>query len=689
MNFRRCITALAILTLFVGLAAAQTSGTGGGTAMTCNTVAQVTPTIRNEGIADMVGDVVITCQGGPAIAVGQAIPQGNIVVSLTAPVTSRLQNNANPAGANGTPSESILMIDEPNSGLPGPVPGFGPNEAINICPTPTTGCGAYSQSAVVTIGGTTYAYPVASASATAITPTYNTYQGNVTGNTVSFQGVPFLPPASAGVVRVYRITNIRVNATGVGGSLVSGLGQVQAYISTNGASTLPISQAAVTVAFVSSSLKTSVTSGSTKFTQCNANGVTVGTSIIPVGNVALLNFSEQIPNAFKTRIAPFAGGSSYIGTSSAGRNDATGAVSQYFYPQQTVPGQLYSSESGLILPLGSGNNNTVQAGLADFGTRLKAVFANLPSGATVYVSQSNVLSFSTAATSSAIGGYIVPQPSYATFTTSSETGGFSFGNSPGVSNIVIAGSPATSTAPAGPTVIIPAVALSGANPTAIWEVVNTNTSQQETFTFAVYIAYAPNVTANTPTLSILAPTVPPAVPAAGSPSVTMSYAPTSASSTNVPRFIPTGDTVPWGIVQMVPCQTILLFPFVTTQAGFDTGIAISNTSSDPFGTPTSSGTCSLNFYGQNAPTTAPVIGPIAVGTPDPSKAAFIASSLAPGFQGYLFATCNFQYAHGFAYITSGSLGTPSVTSMGYLALVVNNGTTVSRVGAVTAETLNN
>ena len=87
MNFRRWITALAVVTLFVGLAAAQTSG--GGTALTCNTVAQVTPTIRSEGLTEEVGDIVITCQGGTYVALNTAIPQGNIVISLTAPVTSK------------------------------------------------------------------------------------------------------------------------------------------------------------------------------------------------------------------------------------------------------------------------------------------------------------------------------------------------------------------------------------------------------------------------------------------------------------------------------------------------------------------------------------------------------------------------------------------------------------------------
>ena len=218
MNFRRWITALAVMTLFVGLAAAQTSG--GGTALTCNTVAQVTPQLRSEGITEEVGDIVITCQGGTNTAVNTAIPQGNIVISLTAPVTSRLASGSAPAGAAGQPSEAILMVDEPNSGLSGPVPSFGPGAPIAVCPTPGSGCTEYATS----VAGTGGTYIVATNTVGGTTAGYNVFQGNVAGNTVSFQGIPFLPPVTNGVVRVYRITNIRVNATSAGSSVVSGVG---------------------------------------------------------------------------------------------------------------------------------------------------------------------------------------------------------------------------------------------------------------------------------------------------------------------------------------------------------------------------------------------------------------------------------------------------------------------------------
>jgi len=630
MNFRRWITALAVLTLFAGLAAAQTSGTGGGAVMTCSTVAQVTPTIRSEGITELVGDIVITCAGGTAVPTGTAIPAGNIVVSLTAPVTSRLGSAA--TGAEGTPSEAILLVDEPNSGLTPVVAGFGPAAPLSVCPLAGgTGCVEYAQ----VVGGV----PVASGSTTSAVATYNVFQGNYIpgGSTVSFQGVPFLPPIVAGTVRVYRITNIRVDARNAGASLVGGFGVIQAQISTNGQSTLAVSQPVVTIAYVATSLTTSVTAASTKYQQCNASN----------GAVATLNFIEQFPSAFKTRVAPIgtAAGtgfySSYVGTTSAA-----------WYMQNT-PGQLYNSESGFILPV-----NGLQAGLADFGTRFKAVFANLPTGATIYVSQLN-----TNAGTGVSGYYNAPQPSIATYTT---------GESSGFAN-------PSSTTTVASTTVVPLSVSSGAA-TAVWEVINTNTSQNETYSFGVYIAY----NAGAPSLTATATTP----PASGAPQVTLTYAPIT-STTSIPRFIAGPGTAPAGLINVIACQTLLLFPYVTSTSGFDTGLAISNTSMDPIGTTTSTGACTLNWYGTNAPTTPPSTGTIAPGTLWANAASFYVPYTGgnTGFTGYVFATCFFQNAHGFAFVSD--FGARNL-AMGYLALIVNNGVSLTnRNGPPSGEALNN
>jgi uncharacterized repeat protein (TIGR01451 family) len=97
--------------------------------------------------------------------------------------------------------------------------------------------------------------------------------------------------------------------------------------------------------------------------------------------------------------------------------------------------------------------------------------------------------------------------------------------------------------------------------------------------------------------------------------------------------------------------TRLLFPYVTNQAGFDTGIIISNTSSDPFGTTATSGSCTVSFYGGT--TAAPNVPPASVTTatiPGGAQWVTIASTIAPTFQGYVIATCNFSNAVGSAFV---------------------------------------
>jgi hypothetical protein len=53
-------------------------------------------------------------------------------------------------------------------------------------------------------------------------------------------------------------------------------------------------------------------------------------------------------------------------------------------------------------------------------------------------------------------------------------------------------------------------------------------------------------------------------------------------------------------------------------------------------------------------------------------------TIAPNFQGYMFAVCNFQYAHGFAFISD--VGARNL-AMGYLALIIPDPGTGNRNAA--------
>ncbi len=92
--------------------------------------------------------------------------------------------------------------------------------------------------------------------------------------------------------------------------------------------------------------------------------------------------------------------------------------------------------------------------------------------------------------------------------------------------------------------------------------------------------------------------------------------------------------------------TFLLLPFATNQNGFDTILSIANTSRDPFGTASSSGTCQMSFFGANAP--ASVLTPI-ISTG--SSYINLLSAVAPAFQGYVVARCNFADASAYAIVS--------------------------------------
>jgi len=629
VDFRRCITALAALALFAGLAAAQVGGSGGQQSLSCATNVSVTPTLRAEGFTEQTGDITLTCTGGSAIAAGAAIPTVNIQIFLNANITSRLLPVTN---VSSNVSEALLLIDEPGSGLGAPVPNFGPAAPQNLCQNPTgnPGCPEVAQLATTTAAfgsvQTLVATDAVGTSAAAPVAGRNVFQGIVSANgtSVTWLGVPILAPVTTGLSRVLRFTNIRANATQLGGGSAAGATPVIASISISGATSLLISNPTPTVGFVSAGLSTSQ-KGAASLAQCKS---------FTTSTVNLLTFSENFATAFKTRVQPLAN------TTNAGQSNNT--------PGQNVPGNIYNSESNFILPAISGT-----AGLADFGTRLKATFNTVPVGVRLFVSVNNVVNgtVNVAAAPSPVGG--TSQTTYAQLV-SSETAFDTVGFLPSV--------PGTAVSSTNP-VLIAEIPVVNGSATAVWEIVNTNPSAQESAVFAVYATGVTNVAQNSPP--------------AGSATVSLSFAPTPPSFTatagvlpsntlTVPRFI-SASAAAANLFTINICRTILLYPFITSQ-GFDTGVAIANTSTDPFGTGPQNGSCQLNWYGgaaSPAPTSSGNIVSGAVYTT-------LASLTVPNFTGYMIAVCQFQFAHGFAFISD--LGAQKL-AMGYLALVVPDPTT--------------
>jgi hypothetical protein len=93
-------------------------------------------------------------------------------------------------------------------------------------------------------------------------------------------------------------------------------------------------------------------------------------------------------------------------------------------------------------------------------------------------------------------------------------------------------------------------------------------------------------------------------------------------------------------------------------------------------TATQTGTCSLYGWNTATPATPGTPAALTYTTPSIPAGASWANSLsqiapfnAGDFTGYVIAECNFQYGHGFAFI-SGSYGTSNAIAQGYTALII-------------------
>jgi len=643
-DFRKGILVLSVLVLLFGMVS-TVSAQPQSLAFSCTANAGVNTVIRNEGLTELLGDVVLNCRGGQPTPAATYIPQVNITLSVPTgtTVTSRLMS--------GSTTESMLLIDEPWAANPNNPTVDGrfvvPYQPCDVGVS-TTGCknigdgnGGFNATGVrVYYGGVndTVARTVPGTTNTTTAANKNIFNAiRFNDQTLLWPAIPVDPPGSI-FTRVIRITNVRINAT----QLVAGSGltpiAVGVTLNATPPSALPITNPGnIAVAGVQKGLKFTV-SNTGNWQQCF--GYSTATQF------ATLKFTEQFSSAFKKRWAS---------------EGTTGAFSDYVDintsppvinpPTQNVPGAVYWSESGLMFGTSLGTTtfpaSFVYAGIADQGTRLKAVFTNIPTGVKVYVDSSYTIADTTVPTNVSFAARLV----------ASESGAFATLGTAGSKVLIADNSTGTqSTA------------------TAVWEVLQANPFVGETASFGAYLTYTANPAAGIPAINVTSV-------------VQGSFAPIRTEGTSqtvavpIPRFGLLGDS--FNLFTIYPCVTNLLFPFVTNQVGFDTGLAISNTTWDPWGTSVQQGSCRVYTFGSNPLTNGAMTG--ATGTPvagvvnggyydtppvvPGTTYVTLASVQFPNFQGYVIAVCKFQYAHGFAFVATG-LGNPTGAAMGYLALII-------------------
>ena len=159
----------------------------------------------------------------------------------------------------------------------------------------------------------------------------NVYQGIVSNNSVTFYGIPILPASSNGT-RIFRMTNLRVNANGFTGSgpipnVINGA------VSVSPQNAFTLDPSVLIVAFVARGLEASIRESTamrngdpSKFGQ-QGNSMT-----------GILRFAENFPGAFKTRSALINGNTNPAGV----------------FIGQNIPGEVYQSESGFTFAAAAG-----------------------------------------------------------------------------------------------------------------------------------------------------------------------------------------------------------------------------------------------------------------------------------------------------------------------------------------------
>jgi hypothetical protein len=645
VDFRKWFPALAVVALAFG--AASTANAQQVAAFSCVGNAGVPPIVRAEGLTELVGDLVLNCTGGTPTAAGSLVPQANVQIFLNTNVTSRLTNDPW--------SEALLMIDEPSAA------------AQRYCSV-NGGCAITGVGAAAGTDGRVDGVDYDEVSDTAP----NVYQGRQSGaNSIVWLGVPIDPPGT-NATRIIRVTNVRANANQLGVSSTLIPTQIVMFISVTGTTSVPINNPQQTVAFIQPGLSFSVRQAVNSYLQCvsfNSAAATDTSKNLNNGMGTIVRFAEGFASSFKRRnVAAF--------------SDANNSPTPV---NQNVPGAIYNTETGFYdmnagskIVSGSSANGLSTAGLADHGTRLMARFANVPAGVSLFASLYPVVSCSDCGPSSRPSITAVRNATTGTLTqarlvSTDANGGGAFSavlrtndsSFDTISTTTTSGTPpvtvTTSTVPA----TAPITLNNGAG-TAVWEVMNADPLTSQTYEFGIGVSYVANTSNNLPGL--------------GSATVAGSFAPlstvtTASGSAPIPRFADTSTART--IFTINACTTNLLFVFLTNQAGFDSGIAISNTSVDPFGTAPQSGPCKLNYYGETTGGGAAPAAQTSAVVPAGKQLVAVLSTggnygiaATPGFQGYMIAQCQFQYAHGFAFISD--VGANRV-SEAYLALILDAG----------------
>jgi hypothetical protein len=476
--------------------------------------------------------------------------------------------------------------------------------------------------------------------------------------------VPIDPPGS-NYERILRITNVRADATHVP------VGQtITASVSVSFINSITLSSPYTTVAFVFQGLVQGKVAKQNEV-NCSWPGMADAVGItFSEGPVFASSFKTGLITALDAKAG---GGLNSLRTDQANAGwepqDLLGTAVNYYTESGFTP-QL-TAAPGTADPLATLKNQTNAPaygdgtiGVADYGTRFRILINNLQNGIdlTFPVTVNDPTSSSPNLTLQ-----LIKNPN------ADGTGGTW---ATGTAGYVSAGS---------------WTPTSGATSDfVVYEVVQDDPNLVESATVVAGVTYDPsiaiNLKNNIPALGLNSTT--------STSTMTVSFAPIAADTPglpllqpisintatkygSLPRFIVNQNPLPAVILN--PCSCNLLYPWVVSGSGFDTGMVVVNTSVSPtpWGVTDQSGVVTLWFTGTRAgaavydefhPNAAKSEPPIQVPAgcsfslimsagssvnclPVISGNGSISTSVTTGFVGYIIATTTFQYCHGVAYVS--------------------------------------
>lgn len=316
--------------------------------------------LRYYGAAELLGDLVIDCQGGSGGSY-------QVIVSADAPITSRTLSANDSLSVQWT--EALLLVDDPSP------------QQQRVC-TPDAEL-AEEDPDVVDCG-------VNEGSA-------NVFQGlRLQDNAVVFRDTPLTAPGPAGKRRL-RIVNLRVDVRDLTPAQEEGPAPEDVHgAPSNPASPKPEEEVRLTVSIFGPGGQSIPVEQNGQLAGVLAPGVkfdirTAGNAAVPEGEPALLTTPELTPQTGAedgpTFLVQFSELSANVFRR---RNVGTNGTDPTFVTSQAYPGIAVNTESGIFNAAYPNVRGLNKAGLSDTGTRLRVTFDDVPPGVRIWASYRDV-----------------------------------------------------------------------------------------------------------------------------------------------------------------------------------------------------------------------------------------------------------------------------------------------------------